>query len=288
MSDLTVDKKNIPKREIIIAIIIMLFLAALDLTILPAILFNEIEVLDINPIYFSLIINQWFLIIVGLLLIKFLCPNLVLNLEKTNLGKALKKYLPVSIIISLIAGSAYYLGFLNKYDYNPTFLKVFIEMFVYNLSVGFLEELYVRGLLLNLLVLALINKKNGTLKAILISSIIFSLCHIPGMLNSDFLIVIMRLIWILMLGVYFGVIYKTSNNLWVPIISHAIINFSGLAFSFTTESEFPLVSVIILAATSLVLGLLSIYYFIKKDKSLELIESNKNNKIGYKNDWIKR
>lgn len=266
MDNLNKETKIIPVKEIIIAVIIMLLLAALDLTVFPMILFNEIKVLDVEPIYFSLIINQWFLIVVGLILIKFLCPNLVLNLKKEGLAKALKKYLPWAIIFLLIAGFAYFIGLLNYYDYTPSFLKVFTEMFVYNISVGFLEELYIRGLLLNILIVLLKKYKNSTFKAIIISSVLFSLGHIPGMINSDVLIIVLRLVWTLMLGIYFGVIYKTSNNLWVPIISHVIINFSGLAFCFTTETEFPLISVIIIAFASIVLGFLSIsYYFRQKD-----------------------
>lgn len=270
MNTFDTETKRVPTKEIIIALTIMIFLAALDLTVFPTILFKEIKVLDVEPIYFSLIINQWFLIVVGLILIKFLCPNLELNLKKEGLGKSLKKYLPVAIIFLLIAGFAYFIGLLNYFDYTPSFLKVFIEMFFYNFSVGFLEELYIRGLLLNILIVLLKKTKNSTFKAILISSVLFSLGHIPGMINSNVLIIVLRLIWTLLLGIYFGVIYKTSNNLWIPIISHIIINFSGLAFCFTTHREFPLISVVIIALFSLLLGLLSISYYFKQKELLNI------------------
>lgn len=267
-------KQLITVKEIIFLSIVMLLLVALDLTILPARLLGEIKILDVEPIYFSLIFNQWLLIVLALITIKQISPNFSLGLKKEGLKKGLKTYLPSGVLFLVVAGFAYFIGLVGKLDYRPTFFKVFTETFFYNISVGFLEEIYIRGLLLNILIWLFRKKENGTFIAIVLSSVLFSLGHIPGMIEDDIFIIIMRLIWTLMLGFYLGIMYKKTDNLWVPIIIHAILNFSGIAFCFTTNKEFPLISVIIIAAFSVILGIASIYsYFSKKDKGVLLIES---------------
>lgn len=57
-----------------------------------------------------------------------------------------------------------------------------------------------------------------------------------------------------MLGIYLGVVYKKTNNLWIPIILHAVIDFCGVPFCFTTTRAYPAVSVIVIAGYVLVGG----------------------------------
>ncbi|HHU07019.1 MAG TPA: CPBP family intramembrane metalloprotease [Clostridiaceae bacterium] len=260
-------KKKIAVNEIIFAAVLTLSLAALDLTILPASLFVYIQAADIEPIYISLIINQWLLIIIGLIAIRYLCPNLVLGLKITGLKTGLKKYLPSAIIMLAITTFAYFIGLLGKYDYTPTVWKVLVEIFIYNVSVGFIEELYIRGLLLAILIYLLRNKKNAVFQAIIISSVMFSLGHIPGMISAGAFAIAMRLIWTFMLGVYLAVIYKQTDNLWVSIIIHALLNVSGISFCFTTSREFPQISVIIIMIGAVIIALWSVWdYFKSNDK----------------------
>lgn len=82
------------------------------------------------------------------------------------------------------------------------------------------KELYVRGLLLNLLEKLFYKKNNNTIIAIIISSIIFGLGHIFGVLDQSILIIITKVVWTTAMGMYFGAIYKKTNNLWLPIIIH--------------------------------------------------------------------
>lgn len=261
---------KIPTKEIIFASIIMVLLAFLDLAVIPASLFGEIKILDVEPIYFSLIINQWLLIILGLVAVKYLCPHLVLGLKKAGFKESFKKYWPQALIILVFITFAYYIGLLGKYDYTPTVLKVVIETFVYNFSVGFLEELYIRGLLLAIIIYLLRNKENKVFIGIMISSLLFSLGHLPGMINAGTLPIIMRLIWTFMLGVYLGIVYKKTNNLWIPILIHIVINFSGISFNFTTSREFPEISVIIIMIGTIFIALGSIWDYFKSDKPQEL------------------
>jgi len=256
--------KKIAVKEIVIATVIAVLLAALDLAVLPSSLFVDINAADIEPIYFSLIVNQWLLIAAGLVAIYFLCPNLVLGLKKAGLRAGLKKYLPSAFILLAVTTFAYYIGNLGHYGYSPTFWKVLVEVFVYNVSVGFIEELYIRGLLLNIIIILCARKKNAEFTAIILSSVLFSLGHIPGMIDAGIFAIAMRLIWTLMLGIYLGIIYKKSGNLWIPIIVHALINFSAISFCFTEQREFPKISVVIIMFTSLAYGAWSIYDYFKR------------------------
>mgnify|MGYP000999962853 CR=1 FL=1 len=257
---------KITLKEAVYALLIAAVLAALDLTIMPTILFVNISWLDIEPIYLSIIINQWLLIILGLIAIRYLCPNLVLGLKKAGARMGLKRFLPTALIMMAMATFAFYIGLVGHYNYTTTVWKVLIEVFIYNVGLGFLEELYVRGLLLNSIERFSAKRKNATFIAIIISSFLFSFGHLPGMIGLDAFTIILRLIWTLMLGIYFGVIYKQTNNLWVPIIAHALINFSALPFYFTTKNAFPQISVIIIMLTSVVIATWSVYVYFKEKK----------------------
>ena len=258
-------KQNIMNsKEIICASVITLLLAAFDLLGYPAALFVDIVLADVNPVYFTLIINQWFLIAVGLTAIHLLCPSIRLRLKKEGLKEGLKKFWVSGMLLFSLSLLAYYIGFTGNYDYKPSVWKIFIEGFVYYLSVGFIEELYIRGLLLNIIERLCINRKNAVFIAIVVSACIFSLGHIPGMIGENQFTIICRLIWTMSLGVYFGVIYKKTNNLWVPIIMHILVNvFSGMLFCFTTQRTYPQITVILVTVTYLIIGAWSVRDFFK-------------------------
>lgn len=242
------------KRELVFAAIITLALAAGDLFSFPMRLFLDIHIADIEPMYFTLMINQWLLIAAALIVMDFACPNWKLQLTKENFGSGMKKYALSGAILFAVSLLAFALGLMGDYNYTPTVGKVLIEGVIYYLGVGFIEELYIRGLLLNLIELLFKNKKNATVIAIVTSSVIFSLGHIPGMIGQDMLTIVCRLIWTMMLGIYLGVVYKKTNNLWIPIILHAVIDFCGVPFCFTTVRTYPMAAVIVIAVTYLLVG----------------------------------
>ena len=64
-------------------------------------------------------------------------------------------------------------------------MKVLIEGIIYYIGVAIVEELYVRGLLLNLIEKLCHNKRNKEIIAIILSSIIFGLGHIFGVLGQS-------------------------------------------------------------------------------------------------------
>lgn len=246
------------KKELIIIGVLTIVLAFMDISRLPSALFINVKVLDIMPSYWTFMFNFIIICLIAFLTLKYLCPNWKLGLSKNGLKEGLKKYGIFGIIVGIISGVAFYIG-LQPFDYNPTIWKVLIEGVIYYLGVSILEELYVRGLLLNFIEKLCYKKKNNTAIAIILSSVIFGLGHIFGLLGQPILIIIARVIWTIAMGMYLGAIYKKTNNLWLPIIMHFIINVFALPYCFSTITTYPNISLYIILPAYILLGIYSLY-----------------------------
>ncbi len=246
------------KKELIIIAVLTVLLAFMDITGLPCSLFMNIEVLDINPFYWTLMANFIVIGIIACLTLKYLCPDWKLGLNKNGLKAGLKKYGFAGITVGIISGIAFYIG-LRPFDYKPTLWKVLVEGVIYYFGVAFVEELYVRGLLLNLIEKLFDRNSAKTTTAVLLSSVIFGLGHIFGVLGQPPLVIISKVIWTISLGIYFGAIYKKTNNLWLPVILHFFIDICALPYCFTTIQGYPNVSLYIILPSYLVLGIYSLY-----------------------------
>ncbi|MBP3708432.1 MAG: CPBP family intramembrane metalloprotease [Clostridia bacterium] len=246
------------KKELIIIGILTILVAFMDISGFPSVLFINIRVWDITPFYWTLMFNFIIIGIIAFLTLKYLCPNWKLGFNKKGLKTGLKKYGIVGIIAGIISGIAFYIG-LRPFNYNPTTYKVLIEGIIYYIGVAIVEELYVRGLLLNFIEKLCHNKKNNTQIAVILSSVIFGLGHIFGVLGQPILIIVTKVIWTIAMGMYFGTIYKKTNNLWLPIVLHFIINVCALPYCFTTITTYPNISLYIILPTYLLLGIYSLY-----------------------------
>lgn len=255
---------KLPIKEVVFASIICAILAVCDIFCFPAALFMKISLSDITPYYFALMANQWFWIIVGVIAFRFLCPHLNIYIKFKYFKNGWGKFFVSIVIMIFISALAFSLGLIGKYNYNPTVEKVIVEGIIYYISVAIIEELYIRALLLNIIEQIAHKNTHATLIAIVISATIFGLGHIPGMLNQDVLTIICRIIWTIALGIYLGVIYKQSNNLWLPIAAHAFIDFCGICFCFVTQPIFPVATVISIAIAYTAIAVLLLYkYYIK-------------------------
>ena len=67
------------------------------------------------------------------------------------------------------------------------------------------------------------------------------------------------------MGIYFGAIYKKTNNLWIPIILHFIIDVCALPYCFTTIQGYSNISLYIILPTYIVLGIYSLYIMKKEN-----------------------
>ncbi len=246
------------KKEFVVVGVLTVLLAFMDITGLPCSLFLNMTVLDINPFYWALMLNFLVIGIVAWFTLKYLCPSWELGLHTHGLKAGCKKYGIVGIIVGMISGIAFYIG-LRPFDAKPTIWKVLVEGIIYYFGVAFVEELYVRGLLLNLVEKLFTKNKNKTAIAIILSSVIFGLGHIFGALGQPFLVIMAKTIWTISMGLYFGAIYKKTNNLWLPIILHFVIDICALPYCFTTMQGYSTVSLYIILPTYILLGIYSLH-----------------------------
>lgn len=244
---------RINTKELIAAGILTVIMAFMDITGLPGLLFINIQAADITPFYFTLMINFFFTGLVCYAGSRLFLPNWKWRLEWTGAGQGLKKYGLAGILALICSFLAFYIG-LQPFDYKPTAWKVLIEGFIYYIGVGMIEELYVRGLLLNIIEKLFHGKKNAVLWAVVLSSVIFGAGHIPGALGSPFLVIVCKVVWTIGLGIYFGAVYKKTNCLWVAIILHTVMDFCGVPFCFSTSSAYPTISLYIILPVYLLLG----------------------------------
>lgn len=113
--------------------------------------------------------------------------------------------------------------------------------------------------MLNLIEKIFEKNSNKVMIAIITSSVIFGLGHIFGVLGQSILIIITKVIWTIAMGIYFGTIYKKTNNLWIPITLHFIIDVCALPYCFTTMQGYANISLYIILPTYIILGIYSLY-----------------------------
>jgi membrane protease YdiL (CAAX protease family) len=256
-------------KELIAASIIAVLMAFMDISGLPSSLFMNVRISDIEPFYFTLMLNFVLTGIVCFLLLKAFCPHWTLGLKFKGTWQGLKKYGLAGIIALIVSSFAFYIG-LQPFDYLPTFEKTLIEGFIYYIGVGIIEELYVRGLILNIIEKLFRNSRNAILWAVVISSVLFGLGHVFGALGSSPLTIVSKVTWTIGLGLYWGSLYKKTNNLWVPIILHIVMDFCGVPFCFSTTNNYPTISLIIILPVYILLGVYGLSILIKKEAHLEL------------------
>lgn len=165
--------------ELIYIAILTLVIAFMDISGIPSALLVNVQIADIEPFYFTLMINFLMIGMIAYMYLKILCPNWRLGLDKTGFADRLKKYGVTGVIIALVGFAAFYVG-LMPFDRQPSVAKVLVEGVIYYVGVAIIEELYVRGLLLNLIEKIFSKNKNNRVIAVVLSSVIFGLGHIFG------------------------------------------------------------------------------------------------------------
>ena len=176
----------------------------------------------------------------------------------------LKKYGIIGTLVAVVGFLAFYVG-LSPFDRQPSIEKVLIEGVVYYIGVAIIEELYVRGLLLNLIEKMFAKSKNSTLPAVVLSAVIFAAGHIFGVLNQSLIVIVSKVVWTIGMGMFFGMVYKKTNNLWLPIMLHFIINVCALPYCFSSINGYADLTLYIVVPVYIILG---IYSFIELKKEV--------------------
>lgn len=244
------------KRELIFIAILTLLIAFMDITGIPSVFFFNIQVADIEPFYFTLMINFLFIGIIAFLFLRMLCPKWKLGFTKIGLIDGFKKYGIIGVTVAIVGFIAFYVG-LSPFDLQPSIAKVLVEGIIYYVGVAIIEELYVRGLLLNLIEKMFEKSKNSALIAVILSSVIFGGGHIFGVLNQSLLVIVSKVVWTVGMGMFFGMVYKKTSNLWLPIIIHFLINVGALPYCFSSISGYADLTLYIVIPLYIILGIYS-------------------------------
>lgn len=254
------------KRETIAVVILTLILTFMEMSALPAVLFCNVKIKDINPIYITLMLNFLLAFAICWVCKKLLIKDWWLGLQFKGILTGLSKYGLPAVIATIMVAFAFSIG-LTPFDNKPTIWRVIVEGVVYYIGVGIMEELYLRGLLQNIIEKWFGERKNATLYAILIASALFGLGHIFGALGQPIITIIAKTVWATALGVYFGAVYVQTRNLWVPIILHLIINLgAAIPFCFSTSNQYPTIALIICLVSYVLLGIYGVYIVREKSK----------------------
>jgi len=88
------------------------------------------------------------------------------------------------------------------------------------LMAGIAEEIVFRGLILQE-----INKKMAFWKANIITALLFLVIHYPVWIYNEIFFYFGTHVYIFILGILFGFVYKKTGSLWSVIIFHALHNF---------------------------------------------------------------
>jgi membrane protease YdiL (CAAX protease family) len=125
-------------------------------------------------------------------------------------------------IVSVFAGPAMPGRQLNTADQILLFT-------LYMFSIGMAEELLCRGIMAETLLEQYGTDKKGTLKAVLISSLIFGLVHLVNLTSgAAFNSIIMQALQAFIFGCLLSTVYFRTGNLWVTIVIHAIWDFLSI------------------------------------------------------------
>ena len=245
------------RKEIIKISILTLLIAFMDITGIPAVFFVNIQIADIEPVYLTLMINHMIIGLTACLAMKYLCPDWKLGIKREGLANGLRKYALIGVAVAMTGFIAFYVG-LRPFDLKPGLLKVLVEGVVYYIGVAIVEELYVRGLLLNLIERICGKSKNSTAIAVLLSSVIFGLGHVFGVLNQPVPVIAGKVIWTIGMGIFFGAVYKKTSNLWLPIILHFLINLGALPYCFSSQQGYANLTLYLIVPAYIILGIYSL------------------------------
>lgn len=248
----------IDKRISISVMILTIIMTFMEMTALPAALFCNIQIKDIEPIYFSLMINFILAFVLCYVCRKTIIKEWNFGLQFQNILTGLKEYAVPALIATLIVAAAFCIG-LSPFDNKPTIYRVIVEGVVYYIGVAIMEEIYLRGLLQNIIEKWFGKRKNAALYAVLIASALFGFGHIFGAFGQPVITIICKAVWAAALGVYFGAVYVRTRNLWVPIILHFAVDLCGIPFCFSESNQYPTIGLVCCLSMYLLLGIYGIY-----------------------------
>ncbi|MGG3889652.1 CPBP family intramembrane glutamic endopeptidase [Metabacillus fastidiosus] len=164
------------------------------------------------------LVKSFIWIVPAWLYIKYYLHNKLFDYLKMNVN--LKKGLFWGIVLSLLLGL--YFGFETYIFYQQSFqfslsFNDYLNGF---LMAGIAEEIIFRGLILQE-----INKRIAFWKANFITALLFLVIHYPYWIYNETFFNFGSHIYVFLIGLLFGFVFKKTGSLWSVILLHAFHNF---------------------------------------------------------------
>ncbi len=210
-----------------IAIIVVYML----ITYLGEFLFNTFVKVEFTGAYTYHMIGEGFDSVVSIVILCFLGYKSILWQKGEGLinGLYVCGFLFAYVVSGLMANL--YAGILNTtYTTSPVgdILIFTTTMFL----VGVTEEILMRGIILNLLLDRFTNTYGGIWAAVILESFYFGAVHITNVfIGARLDAAFWQAVNAAIVGMLLSAIYVRCNNIWIPIIIHALYDFVGLMHS---------------------------------------------------------
>lgn len=142
-----------------------------------------------------------------------------------------------------------------------TSLVFLLEVLVTTLMVGFVEEVFFRGLMLNAL------KAHGFWRAAIISSILFGLTHVMNLAaGKNVADQIAQIVYALAIGFAFAALVFKKGILWPLVIAHFLIDFCNFiqkpGFTFS-----PFWNLFIVLSMAVIFTLYGVFVMLQRNKA---------------------
>lgn len=150
--------------------------------------------------------------------IKYYLHSYPISYLKMNVN--VKKGLFWGIVLSLLLGSCL---ILEVYIFNGVSFHFYLSFDDYLntfLMAGLAEEIVFRGLILQEL-----NKRLPFWKANVITALLFLVIHFPIWIYNDVIFQFGSHIYVFLIGLLFGLVFKKTGSLWSVILLHAFHNY---------------------------------------------------------------
>ncbi len=171
----------------------------------------------ISPLLEAVVKSIIWIVPVWLYINYYLCTNPISYL-KMNVN--VKKGLSLGIFLSFLLGICLILEAFIFNDVSFRFQLSFDDYLNTFVMAGLAEEIVFRGLILQEL-----NKRLAFWKSNVITAILFLVIHYPIWIYNDIIFHFGSHIYVFLIGLLFGYIFKKTNSLWSVVLIHAFHNF---------------------------------------------------------------
>ncbi|MEG0391304.1 MAG: CPBP family intramembrane glutamic endopeptidase [Anaerovoracaceae bacterium] len=159
------------------------------------------------------------------------CSMGTLGFTTTNLFKGSFVFGWFAIVLSLINIFAN----LPNMKTSPG-IAIILGCVFFNFTVGFFEEVLMRGVVLNHLLIRWKKQKNSIRNAVLCSSILFGVAHLVNLMYLPQLknTTLFQVVFAIFAEVFFAGVYLRSKNLWSVILLHSLFDISTDLWTYFT------------------------------------------------------